>query len=467
VILAGLDLALAGAGVGVAFLRDLEQDLTAQATSFRPEEERLAEPSTYSGTLLAGAAAFLSGMGFFGAAKEFRAVARARPVSVTQALTHPEAAIPDWVRVEKAREAAVLERPAGVPDLAARGNAFDPATYRAAQRGPEGAPAPGARSTGQPARSAESASVTARPAPEPQPPTPSPTTEPQPPGRRDGAPASAETPPAPDTARGTRRSDSGRSTGSGADEPVSRSGDPRATGEPGTGSLTAREQLQADREELRATLQAKIDSLEAAQRAERRLKVDAQRQVVDLRRQLSAARRTGRAGEIVTLEKKLVDAEEEVASFALEAFGVDLARLRSQLGKSTEEHFLRITGAAARHPNSLLVRGGPASPLFRPSTTGTYSVEHIWPRSQIFLEPEFLKLTPQQQVALMAYRPNLIKIPGAANSARGNQAYRSVSNEFTKNYLAGPAAQAELARAEELLKAEMMILMKNPRLIPL
>jgi hypothetical protein len=466
-ILAGLDLALAGAGFGVALLRDLEQDLTAQATSFRPEEERLAEPSTYAGTLFAGAAALLSGVGFFGAAKEFRAVARARPVSATQALTHPEAAIPEWVRVGKAGEAPILERPAGVPDLAARGNAFDPATYRAAQRGPEGVPTPGARSTGQAARSAEPASVTARPAPEPQPPTPSLTTEPQPPGRRDVAPASAETPPAPETARGTRRSDSGRSTGSGTDEPVSRSGDPRATGEPGTGSLTAREQLQADREELRATLQAKIDSVEAELRAERRLKVDTQRQVVDLRRQLSAARRTGRAGEIAALEKKLADTEEDLSSFLLEGYGVDLARLRSQLGKSTEEHFLAITGAAARHPNSMLVRGGPASPLFRPSTTGTYSVEHIWPRSQMFLEPEFLKLTPRQQVALMAYRPNLIKIPGAANSARGNQAYRSISNEFTRNYLAGPAAQAELARAEELLKAEMMNLMKNPRLIPL
>ena len=273
-------------------------------------------------------------------------------------------------------------------------------------------------------------------------------------------------PPAPETARGTRRSDSGRSTGSGTDEPVSRSGDPRATGELGTGSHTAREQLQADREELRATLQAKIDSVEAELPAERGLKVDTQRQVVDLR-PLSAARRTGRAGEIAALEKKLADTEEELSSFLLEGYGVDLARLRGQLGKSTEEHFLAITGAAARHPNSVLVRGGPASPLFRPSTTGTYSVEHIWPRSQMFLEPEFLKLTPRQQVALMAYRPNLIKIPGAANSARGNQAYRSISNEFTRNYLAGPAAQAELARAEELLKAEMMNLMKNPRLIPL
>jgi hypothetical protein len=71
------------------------------------------------------------------------------------------------------------------------------------------------------------------------------------------------------------------------------------------------------------------------------------------------------------------------------------------------------TGTAARHPNSVLVRGGPASPLFRPSTTGTYTVEHIWPRSQMFLEPEFLKLTPQQQVALIAYRPNLIKFSAA------------------------------------------------------
>ena len=156
-----------------------------------------------------------------------------------------------------------------------------------------------------------------------------------------------------------------------------------------------------------------------------------------------------------------------MASFALEALGVDLARLRSQLGKSTEESFLRISGAAARHPNSVLVRDGPPSSLFRPSTTGTYSVEHVWPRSQMFLESEFLGLTNQQQVALMAYRPNLIKIPGAANSARGNQAYRSVSNEFTKNHLAGPAAQAELARAEEVIKAEMMNLLKNPRLIPL
>ena len=196
-LFAGLDLALAGAGVGIALLREIEQDLTAQATAFRPGEERLAEPSTYGGTLLAGAAALLGGIGFFGAAKEFRAVARARPVSVTQALTRPEATISEGVRVAKGGEAAVLQRPTGAPDIAARGTALDPPTYGAAQRATEGAPQPSARSIGQPGRAAESASVTARPALEPQPAAPPPRTEPGPLGQRDGAPATVDNPPPP------------------------------------------------------------------------------------------------------------------------------------------------------------------------------------------------------------------------------------------------------------------------------
>ncbi|WP_203906796.1 hypothetical protein [Rhizocola hellebori] len=472
-ILATADLALAGMGVGVAYLRDREQDLTAQATSLRPEEARLAEPSTYAGTLFAGAAALLSGMAFFRAAKEFRAVAQARPTTVARALAQPEAAIPDWVRVrsrpmvekvETVHQSAGASLPHG---FGTRSNAFDPATYRAVQRGTEGLPPSAARSTGQPAPAAEAASATTRPVAETVPTGNRPAADIPPNAPREvSVTAPADAPPTPETARGISRHDSGRSTGSGTDEPVLRSDDPRATGERGTGALT-REQLQAHRAELRAALQAKIEAKEAEILSEEIRLARTKREVSEVNHQRRVAYEAGRIDEVRALRPKLEELKDEVDSFTIDALKNDLKRFKKQLGISAEEHYLRITAAGASHANSVLVRAGPASPLFRPSTTGTYSVEHIWPRSQIFLEPAFLGLRREQQVALMAYQPNLIKIPAAANSARGNRAYRTVSAEFTRTFLSSPAAQAELARMEELMKADMINLMKNPHLIPL
>lgn len=468
-ILATADLALAGMDVGVAYLRDREQNLTAQATSFRPEEARLAEPNNYGGTLFAGAAALLSGMAFFSAAKEFRAVARAKPTTVARALAQPEAAIPDRVRVRSEPKVQAIQQSAGAglpPGIGTRSSAFDPATYRAVQRGSLGPPPTAARSTSQPARAEEAASATVRPVAETLP-TGSPPVTP-PPARQDVVLTKpADAPPTPETARGTRKSDSGRSTGSGTDEQALHSDDPRARGERGTGPLTAREQQQADRKELRAALQARIDAKEAEILSENVFLSRLERKISEVKYKQRVAYEAGRIDEVRALRLKREELKGQVESLDIAGLNRELELLKEKLGKSTAKHFLRITGASARHPNSVLVRRGPASPLFRPSPTGLYTVEHIWPRSQMFLEPAFLKLTVQQQVALFAYQPNLIKIPDVANFARGSRHYRTVSADFTSKFLSGPAAQAELARMEELIKAEMMNLMKNPHLIPL
>jgi len=55
-----IDVGLSGANAALVYLREREQDLGFTATSFRPDEQRLAEPPAYLETALAGAAALIS-----------------------------------------------------------------------------------------------------------------------------------------------------------------------------------------------------------------------------------------------------------------------------------------------------------------------------------------------------------------------------------------------------------------------
>jgi hypothetical protein len=77
-------LALAGAGAGMSYIKEREQELGAQASALRGESEQLAASPDYLETALAGAAALLSAIAFFRSAKELGELLASRPKGIQE-----------------------------------------------------------------------------------------------------------------------------------------------------------------------------------------------------------------------------------------------------------------------------------------------------------------------------------------------------------------------------------------------
>jgi hypothetical protein len=104
---------------------------------------------------------------------------------------------------------------------------------------------------------------------------------------------------------------------------------------------------------------------------------------------------------------------------------------------------------------------------FLPILSKGFSVEHVYARSRIFLNSKFPKLSWEQQVALFAYRWNLLKMPALANSTRGNRAYRFLPSRTWQKIIRDQASLNSLAALEEEMEKEITFLIDNPHLIPL
>lgn len=101
-VLSAADLALAGAGGAFAYMREREQELGAEASAFRGENEQFATSTGYLDTALAGAAALLSGIAFFQATKEFRELLKAKPKNIAEVLAPKEGAVIGRPRADSA-----------------------------------------------------------------------------------------------------------------------------------------------------------------------------------------------------------------------------------------------------------------------------------------------------------------------------------------------------------------------------
>ncbi|MHA7291353.1 hypothetical protein ACX80V_17155 [Arthrobacter sp. MDT3-24] len=444
-VFATADLAVAGAATALAFLREREHDLAAVALSFRPEDQRLATPTTYTDALLAGAGALLSGIAFFQAAVSFGKLTRIRPSGVTETLTRRAEAI--RVRTDPPKQDPTATTARQIGDKLLDRSAAASRQARAVERGPAEEITVTGRGTATEAAAAQAptpASADPRgtlPARSARPPDVEPRQVPSEANREHASlgRSTVDTEPPTEVELG-RQIDSARGTG------------PR---EP-----TIRELRIKERQDFREAQQAKLEALIQKIRLDSGLKTDYQRELRRIEDAVKSARRAGRIEEEAVLRARrdvVKELQDELASHADEWL-----RIKSSLTQLTAEHYAAITAEAATRPSWAAVRDGAPSPLFLPLRSGgKYSVEHVWPRSQMFLEPEFLSLNWDQQVAMFANSDNLLKIPLDANIARGNRAYRTLPGSFARTYLVNPAALTELTRLEVEAQVLMLRLLKN------
>jgi hypothetical protein len=448
VVLGAADLALAGTAAGLAYLRENEQELGAEGSAFRRESDQFATSSEYSETLLAGAAALLSGIAFFKAARAYRALVKIKPMSIEEVfITRGEVsarprnarAAPDPTATLKPQ---VSER--GLEPPASDARALDRGAVsgemKTAERGGEGklkaAPAPEVSKSVE-GQALERADITqeerlTRPA--------DPTTESR------SATRDELTAPEDVGARGTQAAGS-------------------------TGDTVPAKEL---RRELKEKLEAKIKALEAERARISAEKGTYDREVKYLNEQLrKSSQPPHRQAELRARLKSLLEEGGSGEPYYIEQQLKNFKRLR----RATEqEYFEALSARARKHPDYITVGGGEVDKRFLPipstgsvrgsTTRSVFSVEHAYARSKMFLNPKFLKLSWDQQVALFAYRENLLKIPGVANSARSNRAYRFLPSRTWQKFIPDQASLSSLADLEEEMEKKITFLIDNPHEIP-
>jgi hypothetical protein len=465
VVIGAVDLALAGASVSLAHLREHEQDLAASASAFRAEELRFAAPTDYSDTALAAAGALLSGIAFFRAAKSLATVTRARPSTVSEALARrahspatPQATVSDPTATSSRLSSnRGLD---GTLGATIEARATESTTVGAAAT--PSAATPLETSITAPAVS-EAERTAAGAAATPSAATPLET--------------STQLPAISEAERGVQRT--GRATTESrpalSPEVVEEelTGATRSTAKRGTTEPTQRELHRELRQQLRDAIQAKLQNIDDEIRTQTRLANDFKRELAQNKFKAKNALKAQRVDEMAALRARRTEVEALNEELALDSLELERKRLTKLLDATTADYYEKLTAAAARRPSAIAVRGGDPSPLFRPppptpavpagvSHPPPYAVEHIVPRSEIFLEPGFHTLSWDQQVALFAYQPNLIKIPTVANSARGNRAYRTLTNTYATTFLTDPSALPKLARLEQENLNEIRKLIRNP-----
>jgi hypothetical protein len=141
-----------------------------------------------------------------------------------------------------------------------------------------------------------------------------------------------------------------------------------------------------------------------------------------------------------------------------------------QLLRGTEaEYFNRLSAAASARREYQAMYDIGVDEVFGTAATDL-EVEHVYPRSKIFLTPGFEKLTWEEQIYVLNYRPNLKLISAEMNRVRGNRTYRSLprtswpqsprGDQFVESQI------KYLAVLESMMEAEITNLVRNPNRIP-
>jgi hypothetical protein len=427
-ILAIPDLALAGMGVELAFVREREQEIGSQASTFRGDATPFATEVVYKDTFLAGAAAFLSAIAFFAAAKGVGKLLEAesktaRGVSAAERAATEEAsraaASPGGATVgaRSADGASSIERP-----VAGGGATQKPETRYAAVPSTEAERLQASDRDVQANRVAEEQKALA--------------------GRPQESERARERP-AP----------------SQASEKLPDPGQQAKATPPVPEKVPKRKLPEQARKNLIKEI-ADLDELIAAEKAARK-PVDQKRAA--LNRQWNVAYRNKDAAEMARLEGEIREVVDEYKSFAIMELNKDRLELKQALERNSPEYFDTLTSVASRKDEYDAVRRGALDPAFLP-TPGERWVEHVYPRSRMFETPGFIdKLNWKQQIFLFNFKKNLKLVPANFNLLRGTQEYASLKPTFWSKYIKNETELANLSRLEREVQADVELLVSNPK----
>jgi hypothetical protein len=430
-VLAFGDLAFAGYGLVQTFMREREQDLGSQGSEFRGPANQFATPAVYLDTALAGAAALLSAIAFFGALKELRAVSKAggrpRPSQVASNRTPT----PNGQRLTTAPEnkaiqdrakdgARALNHPLTENTLAKREGPRERYVMATASKEDQ------ARAIARDWETQRKADFERRLANRDPGEVKRPTDKPE---------------ATPEQQRMTNR----------ALEP---------TAPPTQKEVVSRRKLRADERE---NLNKQITNLQEEYRSESAAKERVRVRKDALAAKRNLARKRGDVGETARLEAELEKVTDEYNGFDLEGFGDKYLQLRELLNRTTTEYFDALTSAASKQDAYTAVASGNLDAVFKPAD-GVRWVEHVFPKSKIFGMPGFLeKLIWEQQMFLFNFPKNLKNSPAKFNLARGVTPYQGLDRVLSSTYIKGEKELGGLITLEAQVERDIARLISDPR----
>jgi hypothetical protein len=250
---------------------------------------------------------------------------------------------------------------------------------------------------------------------------------------------------------------------------------PPATPEPPAVSL---------REARRRALEQERDELLAAMKERQQLHDEINREIRKLTNQKERARRLGRTKDVEALDEQIeawrdkyefgtivdrVNPDGTVVRVSPES--VRYNEIQALLRGTELDYYLALTDAARRQQAFRSVQLGPLHPMFKP-LRGASSVEHLYPRIEMWRLPGFEKLSWNQQVFLFSWRKNLMRVELDFNRLRGVVPYRTLKPDVYGEFIeggwrssAGRSGLDELARLEAEAAADIAAMVKEPRLI--
>jgi hypothetical protein len=146
--------------------------------------------------------------------------------------------------------------------------------------------------------------------------------------------------------------------------------------------------------------------------------------------------------------------------------GQQLLKAKKLLGATEADYFVALTDAASKEEDYLAVKLIGKDEVFGTSDLAL-EVDHVYPRSKIFLTPGFEKLDWDQQKALFSYKPNLKLIPAEVNRVRGNVPYKVFGRKNLSTFAKNESAIQSLSDLETRMEAEINRMIADPRLIPM
>jgi hypothetical protein len=428
-VLGGADLAFAGMGVWLAFVREREQDLANRASRFKGEANQYATPVVYRDTIMGGLAGLLSAIAFFRVGKELREFLKTSAKAPVGTISLPPPAPKDDTRLIAAGNKSTDGRPTasskGTNDSLTGNNLTrkeEPLEYVAA-------------TSKKTDRTLDKL-------------------------REEQRRASFRKELAEQEKKGLRVVDEEKETRA----------PQRMTGREGssTGAADPEAQLVPNRnwrENERANILKQIENKEK----EYRRLVEASRPVDKKRKEVSeallAAKRQGNMKEVTRLEAELkaVVNDYEGSVFEHTKVAKEGLALRAWLNRTSGEYFEALASAASKRPEYTTVQGGSLADHYKPLKPGdTLTVEHVKPKSVIFQMDGFLQdVSWEQQIFLFNYRKNLVGAGNKFNISRGVVPYSKLNQAFVDEHLKLGELK-KLSDIEAEVDRDIRLLLKHP-----
>lgn len=209
------------------------------------------------------------------------------------------------------------------------------------------------------------------------------------------------------------------------------------------------------RVELRHSLQKKLEGIKREMEIARNERARASEKIRALNKE--RANPTTSALEAPQARSNRIEAELEAAREELRSaqvgddLGIDYLRINNLLEATEKDYFNALTSAAAKEASYQRVAKMGHDEVCGIGSTNL-AVDHVYPRSRIFLLTDFEKVPWEMQIEMFAFEGNLKLMDAGANSSRGAKPYARISPEFLNRYNISPSVLADLVTQEKRME---------------